>query len=123
VRNGPYTLVIAPEAYPGMRYRGRYCYEHHAVWWEKTGAAVPFGHVIHHVDGDKRNNAPGNLELLNIREHSRRHEETREHPIRHGMDSGYRRRGCRCEKCVSWWESFKIRHNECRRNARAALLL
>jgi hypothetical protein len=31
VRNGKYTLVVAPAEYPGMRYRGRYVYEHHLL--------------------------------------------------------------------------------------------
>lgn len=33
VKNGPYELVIAPEEYPGKKYRGRYAYEHRVNYW------------------------------------------------------------------------------------------
>ena len=35
MKNGPYILVAALETYPGKKYRGKYCYEHHMVWWKK----------------------------------------------------------------------------------------
>jgi hypothetical protein len=62
MKNGPYELVIAPEEYPGKRYRGRYIYEHHLVWWENTGEVVTEPMLIHHKDENKRNNAFKNLE-------------------------------------------------------------
>lgn len=37
MRCGPYILIIPPPEYPGKKYRGRYAYEHHVVWWENTG--------------------------------------------------------------------------------------
>ena len=33
--NGDYILVVAPPDYPGVKYRGRYCYEHRLVWWKE----------------------------------------------------------------------------------------
>jgi hypothetical protein len=63
MRNGPYILVIAPDEYPGKRYRGRYAYEHHLVWWQNTGQLVPPGFDLHHKDEVKTNNVFQNLEL------------------------------------------------------------
>jgi hypothetical protein len=64
MRNGLYELVVAPAAYPGKRYRGRYVYEHQLVWWEHTGTIVPSNFVIHHKDENKRNNVFSNLEKV-----------------------------------------------------------
>jgi len=63
MRNGGYELVIAPPEYPGKKYRGRYVYEHHLVWWKHTGQLVPVGFDLHHKDENKRRNVYDNLEL------------------------------------------------------------
>ena len=73
MKNGPYELVIAPPEYPGKRYRGRYCYEHHLVWRENTGHVVQPGEHIHHKDENKRNNDFDNLRLKGKSEHRREH--------------------------------------------------
>jgi hypothetical protein len=98
MRNGKYTLVIAPSDYPGLRYRGRYIYEHHLVWWHHTGQIVPPGFLLHHKDDDKRRNVFDNLELKERGQHTSDHMAAREFPIRHGTLSGYGRR-CRCDDC------------------------
>lgn len=74
MRNGPYILVIAPANYPGMKYRGRYAYEHHVVWW-KVHDQVPLrGEQIHHIDKDTHNNSIENLKLLTAKEHRALHD-------------------------------------------------
>lgn len=73
MRNGEYTLVVAPPDYPGMRYRGRYCYEHHLVWWQHTGETLRRGEVVHHRDGVKTNNVFANLEKHTVGDHVRHH--------------------------------------------------
>lgn len=73
MKNGPYTLIVAPKEYPGKRYRGRYCYEHHFVWWKKHGSAPSTGMEIHHKNGDHRDNRLKNLVLLTAREHKIHH--------------------------------------------------
>lgn len=73
MRNGPYELVTAPPEYPGKRYRGRYVYEHHLVWWQTHGSVVSDGAVVHHRNGDKRDNRVENLELLTRVAHAEHH--------------------------------------------------
>ena len=73
MKNGPYELVIAPDDYPGFRYRGRYIYEHHLVWWQVTGGLVPEGFVVHHKNEKKRDNRFDNLELKSVSAHTKDH--------------------------------------------------
>lgn len=75
MKNGDYNLAIAPDGYPGKRYRGRYCPEHHLVWWKETGDVPANDEVIHHIDGDRRNNDFDNLEKMTRSEHTARHNE------------------------------------------------
>lgn len=44
----------------------RYVYEH-------VNGKIPAGYQIHHIDHDKGNNEPENLELLTSKQHSQRH--------------------------------------------------
>jgi|688.fasta_scaffold470132_3 hypothetical protein len=73
MKNGPYILLLAPKGYPGKRYRSQYAYEHHIVWWENTGETISFGEAIHHIDGNKHNNAFTNLNKLTSSEHAKLH--------------------------------------------------
>ena len=73
MKNGPYELVVAPQDYPGMKYRGRYCYEHHLVYWQSHGILPGPGEVIHHINEDRRDNSISNLELMDGGEHTGNH--------------------------------------------------
>lgn len=73
MKNGPYELIVAPENYPGKKYRGKYAYEHIVVWWKNTSHIPSNGEVIHHKDENKRNNKFKNLELKTVASHSREH--------------------------------------------------
>ena len=66
-------MSVAPEGYPGRKYRGRYAYDHKISYWVKTGESVPSGFVLHHKNGDKYDNRFENLELLKPEAHSRLH--------------------------------------------------
>lgn len=73
MRNGPYILQVAPENYTGKKYRGRYAYEHHIVWWEHHGRALGPDDVVHHINGNKHDNRIENLELLTRERHDEHH--------------------------------------------------
>lgn len=73
MKNGPYELVIAPDNYPGKRYRGRYCYEHHLVYWQNTGIVPNETECIHHINDSRRDNRLDNLELVSKGDHNRIH--------------------------------------------------
>jgi hypothetical protein len=77
MKNGPYELVIAPEGYPGKRYRDRYCYEHHLVWWQNTGEVPGEAELIHHKNEDKRDNRFENLEKKGWARHTAEHNSER----------------------------------------------
>ena len=46
----------------------------HRYLWEQANGPIPEGMVIHHVDGDNRNNDLTNLVLVTPQEHSRIHQ-------------------------------------------------
>ena len=73
MKNGPYELIKAPSDWPGKRYRNRYCYEHHYVYWKNTGHILNENELIHHINGDKRDNTFENLELSTLKEHGALH--------------------------------------------------
>jgi RNase P subunit RPR2 len=75
MKNGPYELVLAPQDYPGKKYRDRYCYEHYLVWWKTTGQVPQKGYEIHHKNGNHRDNKITNLQLLTAKEHRMVHGE------------------------------------------------
>lgn len=80
MKNGSYNLVVAPEDYPGKRYRDKYCFEHYLVWWENNDY-VPMpddDFVIHHIDGDTHNNNISNLVIMRERDHCRLHNNERQ---------------------------------------------
>lgn len=68
-------MIVAPPEYPGKKYRCRYAYEHHVVYWRAHGIVPTRGEVVHHVNENKRDNAIGNLELKTVSAHNRDHHE------------------------------------------------
>ncbi len=76
MKNGNYELVKAPEDYPGKRYRGKYCYEHHLVYWKHTGIIPKKDEVVHHENEDKRDNKFKNLKLKKKIIHDKEHSTT-----------------------------------------------
>lgn len=117
MKNGKYTLIVCPQDYPGKRYRGRYAYEHIVEFWRKENRLPQIGHVIHHLNGDHRDNSWENLEEILKSDHSRNHQ--LEKPINHGTHSGYRR-GCRCIECKDFHAK---EHQAYRLRKKASLLL
>lgn len=73
MKNGDYELVVAPPNFPGKKYRGKYCYKHHLIYWQTYGVVPNKNEIIHHKDEDKHNNDPTNLELKTRKKHSQKH--------------------------------------------------
>lgn len=67
-----YVLVRA-EGHPRATKRGFYVFEHIVVMENKLGRYLVDGEVIHHVDGNKKNNSIENLELTSPNEHIEHH--------------------------------------------------
>lgn len=79
---------MAPAEYPGLKYRGRYAYEHRVVFWQEHGYLPE---VVHHDNEVKTDNAPANLVPTTNGEHVAHHNQER------GTHSY--RMGCRCIEC------------------------
>lgn len=73
MKNGPYILIKPPKNYPGKRYRGKYAYEHHVVYWKKYKLVPTIDQVIHHKNHIRHDNRLSNLELISKKEHTRHH--------------------------------------------------
>lgn len=65
-----YVLAYAPEHPEAV---GGYVLEHRLVAEEMLGRRLRADEDVHHKDGDKMNNHPSNLEVLNHSEHARHH--------------------------------------------------
>lgn len=99
MKNGKYTLIVAPNGYPGKHYRGRYSYEHTVEFWKKEKRLPLAGHVVHHINGLYTDNSWDNLEEMLRSDHSLHHKQ--DVPLTHGAHSAYRR-GCRCDECKAF---------------------
>ena len=64
-------LIYKPD-HPNTTKSG-YILEHRYVMAEKLGRPLLPTEDVHHIDGDKTNNDPSNLEVLGRSEHSRLH--------------------------------------------------
>ena len=73
MKNGDYNLVKAPKDFQGIKYRGKYCLEHHYVYCKEYHVVPKDNEVIHHIDGNKQNNNIKNLKLMTREEHVKIH--------------------------------------------------
>jgi hypothetical protein len=77
MKNGGRSFVIAPPDYPGKKYRGRYCYEHHLVIWNKEKRLLLDDEIVHHKNNDKIDNRYENLIVCKRTEHNKYHPQKR----------------------------------------------
>ena len=66
-----YVWIYRPE-HPKSNPIG-YVQEHRIVAEEKTGRSLTSKEVVHHIDGDKQNNEPDNLQVMTRSEHLKLH--------------------------------------------------
>jgi len=71
VKAGKYLAVFCPE-HPRSWSTG-YVYVHTVVLESKLGRLLTDGEIVHHIDEDKKNNDPSNLEVTNRSDHARHH--------------------------------------------------
>ena len=72
VASNGYVLIRVGVSHPLADVRG-YVYEHRLVATEKFGRPLLDTEEVHHVDGDKTNNDPSNLEVVTRHEHRVEH--------------------------------------------------
>lgn len=75
VASNGYILVRVGKNHPLADVRG-YAYEHRVVAEEKIGRSLLDNEHVHHVDENKQNNSPENLEVLTTQEHRFQHRKT-----------------------------------------------
>jgi len=78
MKNGNYILIKAPIEYPGKKYRNKYVFEHHYVWWKNTGNIASKRCVIHHKNKNTFDDRFENLEEKEWAQHTLEH--NKEHP-------------------------------------------
>lgn len=85
--------------YHAVKVEGKKMDTHRWVW-EQANGPIPPGHLIHHIDGDPRNNDIQNLACITKSEHAKIHGwMPPQKPPAHGKAATYERHGCRCEDC------------------------
>jgi hypothetical protein len=85
--------------------------DEHRLVWEQHYGPIPEGGIIHHRNGDGRDNRIENLELHSRSSHAAYHmagvsmEHKKKEPV-HGTASCYRR-GCHCAECRAYYAHYR----------------
>lgn len=71
IKSGGYIRLWIPD-HPNADSKG-YVAEHRYIMEQILGRRLEANECVHHIDGDKYNNSPDNLELTNWRDHAIMH--------------------------------------------------
>lgn len=101
IKKGEYLYAKIPE-HP-MANKNGYVLEHRVVAENKIGRLLKDNEIVHHIDGDKHNNNPENLEVMDELEHSIFH-------------ASQRKRSITKLKCANCGKEFERFANKTKRN-------
>jgi hypothetical protein len=82
------------DGYHRVYFRGKQRMAHDVIWECLNGRPVPAGHHVHHIDHNRQNNSPENLQLLDFMTHKRLHKECEL------IDGLWHKPCARCEKML-----------------------
>lgn len=68
-----YWMIPAPISYSGKIYSSGLIYEHRYILEQKLGRYLESYETAHHINENKLDNSPENIELINTKEHNSYH--------------------------------------------------
>lgn len=104
VASNGYVLVRVGKGHHLADVRG-YAYEHRLVAEQKLGRRLLPGEIPHHIDGNKQNNDPSNIEVLPSHHHHRHEHSRRKDTRAPGEDNPTIECACGCGKTLSKYDA------------------